>query len=139
MISGEKMIEKDLIKIAKEQMKNSYSPYSKFSVGAALLCKDGKIFTGCNIENSSFSATICAERVAFSKAVSEGEKKFEKIAIVGGEKGVIENYCYPCGICRQFMSEFCEENFELIFINKDEKIESLYLKNLLPKSFKLER
>ena len=88
---------------AREQ---AYAPYSSFKVGASLLCDDGEIFTGCNIENSSYGATICAERVAFSSAIANGKRKFNALAIVGG-KDEINNFCYPCGICRQFILEFC--------------------------------
>lgn len=91
-----------LIEKARDAMKNAYVKYSNFKVGAALLTKSGKIYTGCNIENSSFGATICAERVAFTKAISEGEREFEAIAVTSNLKG----FTYPCGICRQFMSEW---------------------------------
>ena len=106
----------DLIKIALEARKFSYSPYSGFSVGAALLCDDGSVYTGCNIENSAFSPTNCAERTAFFKAVSEGKKEFLKIAVVGTDssKEIPDNYCPPCGVCRQVMKEFCSEDFEII-------------------------
>ena len=105
---------KELIAIAKQARKASYSPYSGFSVGAALLTKSGKVFTGCNIENATFSPTICAERTAFAKAISEGEREFDAIAIVGGSDSDDE-ICYPCGVCRQFMSEFCDGDFKLFF------------------------
>lgn len=91
-----------LLEKAREAMKNAYVPYSKFKVGAALLAKSGKIYTGCNIENASYGATICAERVAFTKAISEGEREFEAIAVASN----LEDFTYPCGICRQFMSEW---------------------------------
>jgi len=91
-----------LIEKAQEAMKNAYVKYSNFKVGAALLTKSGKIYTGCNIENSSYGATICAERVAFTKAISEGEREFEAIAVASD----LEGFTYPCGICRQFMSEW---------------------------------
>lgn len=91
-----------LLEKAREAMKNAYVPYSKFKVGAALIAKSGKIYTGCNIENASYGATICAERVAFCKAISEGEREFEAIAVETNEEG----FTYPCGICRQFMSEW---------------------------------
>ena len=94
---------------AREQ---AYAPYSNFKVGAALLCANGDIYTGCNIENASYGATICAERVAFSSAVADGKRNFEAIAIVGGGNEVCE-YCNPCGICRQFMTEFCEADFKI--------------------------
>lgn len=119
----------NLIAKAKEAMSTAYARYSNFHVGAALLTKTGKIYTGCNIENSSYGATICAERVAFSKAVSEGEREFEAIAIVSSSG----DYTFPCGICRQFMSEWGTD-LKLIFENrKDTKIYTL--KELLPEAF----
>ena len=97
---------KELIRYALSMRKMSYTPYSHFNVGAALLAKNGKIYTGCNIENASFTPTNCAERTAFFKAVSEGVKEFDAIAIVGGPDGAEElQYCSPCGVCRQVMSE----------------------------------
>lgn len=119
----------NLVAKAKEAMNNAYTKYSNFNVGAALLTKSGKVFTGCNIENSSFGATICAERVAFSKAISEGEREFEAIAIVSSSG----DFTYPCGICRQFMSEW-GTSLKLIFDNgKDIKVYTL--KELLPEAF----
>ncbi|OGO77234.1 MAG: cytidine deaminase [Clostridiales bacterium GWB2_37_7] len=119
----------NLIEKAKEAMNHAYSKYSNFNVGAALVTKSGKIYTGCNIENSSYGATICAERVAFSKAVSEGEREFDAIAIVSSSG----DYTYPCGICRQFMSEWGTD-LKLIFANeKDTKVYTL--KELLPEAF----
>lgn len=127
----------DLIKLALEARKMSYSPYSGFSVGAALLCKDGTVFTGCNIENSAFSPTNCAERTAFFKAVSEGNKVFSKIAVVGGNstEEVPSNYCFPCGVCRQVMKEFCSPDFEIIIAKSPDDYKSLTLSELLPLSF----
>ena len=125
-----------LVKKAYEAMKFSYSPYSGFKVGAALLCENGNIYTGCNVENSAFSPTNCAERTAFFKAVSEGERDFVAIAIVGGKNGEIRDFCYPCGVCRQVMSEFCDEDFEIITTDSKE-IKSHTLKELLPESFKI--
>lgn len=127
-------MKKSLINKAFEAMQGAYSPYSEFKVGAALLCKNGNIYTGCNIENSSFSATNCGERTAFFKAVSEGEKDFEAIVIVGGKKGEITDFCMPCGICRQVMAEFCSPNFEIITTNGKE-IKVKKLRELLPESF----
>lgn len=118
-----------LIERAKEAMDFAYVKYSNFKVGAALLGISGKVYTGCNIENSSYGATICAERVAFTKAISEGEKEFEAIAIVGSGG----DYTYPCGICRQFMSEF-GMNLNLIFEN-GENIRIYTLEQLLPEAF----
>lgn len=95
-----------LVSKACEAMKSAYTPYSGFKVGAALLTKGGKVYTGCNIENASYTPTICAERVAFFSAVRDGERDFCKIAIVGGKGGVISSFTYPCGVCRQVMREF---------------------------------
>ena len=127
----------ELIRIALEARKNSYSPYSGFSVGAALLCKDGSVFTGCNIENSAFSPTNCAERTAFFKAVSEGEREFVKIAVVGGDSDdeAPQNYCPPCGVCRQVMKEFCSSDFEIIMAKSDDDYKIMTLSELLPASF----
>ena len=127
-----------LIKMAGDAREKSYSPYSGFRVGAALLCDDGTVFCGTNIENGAFSATVCAERTAFFKAVSEGYKKFKKIAIVGGKVKDISTSCYPCGVCRQVMSEFCDGDFEIITVNNGD-IERITLNELLPHSFKLHR
>ncbi|MBO4584177.1 MAG: cytidine deaminase [Clostridia bacterium] len=110
---------RELIALAKEARKNAYIPYSGFSVGAALLAKSGRVYTGCNIESATFSPTICAERTAFAKAISEGEREFEAIAIVGGSDRDDE-ICYPCGVCRQVMSEFCSGDFKLYFADGEE-------------------
>lgn len=118
-----------LLQKAKSAMDNAYVKYSNFKVGAALLTKSGKIYTGCNIENASYGATICAERVAFTKAISEGEKEFEAIAIVSSSG----DYTYPCGICRQFMAEFGID-LKLIFSN-GKGTKEYYLKELLPNAF----
>lgn len=131
------MKNEELAKIAFEQTKKSYAPYSKFCVGVCLLTKSGKIFTGCNIENSAYGSTICAERVAFAKAISEGEKKFEAIAIASNNKNKKEQeFPFPCGSCRQFMSEFCSD-LKIIVARKNKKLEIVEtsLKELLPHSF----
>lgn len=129
------MVKEDLIKSAVLARKNSYSPYSGFSVGAALLTCDGKIYTGCNIENAAFTPTNCAERTAFFKAVSEGEKSFKAIAICGGKGDKIQE-TFPCGVCRQVMAEFCDpETFEIIVIRSQTQADHYLLKNLFPKSF----
>ncbi len=127
----------ELVKLALEARKFSYSPYSGFSVGAALLCEDGSVFTGCNIENSAFSSTNCAERTAFFKAVSEGKKEFVKIAVVGGDstEEIPLNYCPPCGVCRQVMKEFCSPDFEIIIAKTPDTYKTLTLAELLPLSF----
>ncbi|MEG0457807.1 MAG: cytidine deaminase [Oscillospiraceae bacterium] len=133
---NEKIIE-NLISKALNAETFAYNPYSKFSVGSALLCKDGEIFTGCNIENSSFSGTICAERVAFSKAISSGEKNFSAICVTGilNNKNDNRDFCTPCGICRQFMAEFCDENFIIIVAKNKSDYKCFTLKQLLPESF----
>lgn len=127
----------ELIKLAFEARKMSYSPYSNFSVGAALLAKDGRVFTGCNIENASYGATNCAERTAFFKAVNEGVYEFEKIAVVGGKTGEpVTEYAYPCGICRQVMREFCDPiTFEVIVGKEDLTYLKKTLEEILPYSF----
>jgi cytidine deaminase len=125
----------ELVKLALEARENSYSPYSHFRVGAALLSADGRVFTGCNIENAAYSPTICAERTAVVKAVSEGIKDFTAIAVVGGE-GEIKDFCTPCGVCRQVLSEFCKSDFEIHTCNGKE-IKTYTLGELLPESFRL--
>jgi cytidine deaminase len=124
----------DLILEAKKARKMSYAPYSHFKVGAALLTKEGKLYHGCNIENSSYSPTNCAERTAFFKAVSEGEREFEKIAIVGGIEGTeADELCAPCGVCRQVMMEFCDpESFQIILANGKDKHVQVSLKEMVP-------
>ncbi|NSJ26122.1 cytidine deaminase [Blautia glucerasea] len=127
----------ELICKALEARQKAYAPYSGFMVGAALLCKDGRIFTGCNIENASYGATNCAERTAFFKAVSEGYREFTAIAIAGGrrESQSLE-YCAPCGICRQVMSEFCDpDTFLVILPRSEEDYKSYTLGQLLPLGF----
>lgn len=134
MISEEKRIE--LYRLAVKAMSNAYSPYSNYNVGAALLCDDGTIYTGCNIENASYGATNCAERTAIFKAVSEGKRDFQSICIVGGMNGVLTDYAYPCGICRQVMSEFCNpEKFIVLVAKSEDDYRSFMLKELLPYSF----
>ena len=125
----------DLIKLAIQARTQSYCPYSGYAVGAALLCKDGTIYTGCNIENASFSPTNCAERTAFFKAISEGQREFASIAIVGGKSELEE--CYPCGVCRQVMAEFCDEDFEVVCGRSSDAYKVLKLADLLPKSFRI--
>ena len=124
-----------LVKLAAESAKAAYSPYSGFKVGAALLCADGTVYTGCNIENSAYSPTVCAERVAFFKAVSEGKTDFEAIAVAGGKDAVIDGICPPCGVCRQVMAEFCNsKRFKVLLVKKD-GFEEYSLEELLPLSF----
>ena len=129
------MIEK-LIDIAIEQLKFSYTPYSNFKVGAALLTKSGKIYTGCNIENASYTPTNCAERTAFFKAVSEGVRDFQAICIVGGKNGKLTEYTAPCGVCRQVMMEFCNpKTFQIILAVDKERYEIYTLEELMPLGF----
>ena len=128
-----------LIKKAFEAQEMSYAPYSDFNVGAALLCKNGKIYKGCNIENASFTPTNCAERTAFFKAVSEGEKEFDAIAIVGGKSDSVGEFCAPCGVCRQVMMEFCDPKKFKIYLAKDKNNFDDYieftLEEILPLGF----
>ena len=115
----------------------AYTPYSHFQVGAALLTADGRIYRGCNIENAAYTPTNCAERTAFFKAVSEGEREFTAIAIVGGAEDATEfDWCAPCGVCRQVMEEFCDERtFEIVLARSEEEYEVYTLGELLPKGF----
>lgn len=133
---------KDLILKAIEVAKNSYSPYSKFKVGVALLTKDDEIYLGCNIENSSYSLTNCAERTAIFKAISEGKRIFKAIAIVGSATEKFDEYCTPCGACRQVLAEFCNPDFKIILgrVNEENKteIKEYTLEELLPESFSLD-
>lgn len=127
---------RDLITAAIDMLKRSYVPYSKFRVGAALLTKDNKIYTGCNIENATYTPTNCAERTAFFKAVSEGETEFKAIAVVGGLQGILKDYCPPCGVCRQVMMEFCNpEKFLVILAKSPEDYWVYTLADLLPMGF----
>mgnify|MGYP001264678510 CR=1 FL=1 len=127
----------ELVEKAIGMMDHSYVPYSHFHVGAALLAKNGNVYGGCNIENAAYPATNCAERTAIFKAVSEGKTEFRAIAIVGGPKGKEpENFCAPCGVCRQVMAEFCDpETFRIILMNGDGEIRDYLLKELLPLGF----
>ncbi|MEO0132104.1 MAG: cytidine deaminase [candidate division WOR-3 bacterium] len=122
--------EQELIAEAKKAIKFAYAPYSKFKVGCALLTKNGRIFTGCNIENASYGLTVCAERVALFKAISEGESELEKLVIYTPTN----EFTYPCGACRQTLAEF-NPNLEVILINKQNKLAQLKLSSLLPKPF----
>ena len=129
------MVEK-LIDTAIEQLKFSYTPYSNFKVGAALLTKSGKIYTGCNIENASYTPPNCAERTAFFKAVSEGVRDFQAICIVGGKDGKLTGYTAPCGVCRQVMMEFCDpKTFQIILAVDKERYEIYTLEELMPLGF----
>ena len=121
----------------KKLINNSYSPYSKFRVGAILVTKDGNEFNGVNVENASYGASICAERSAFAQALSVGERNFKMLAIVGGKRGEypLKNYCSPCGMCRQFISEFCDEDFKIILAKSVDDYKIFRLSELLPYSF----
>ena len=128
------MTDKELALKAVKALDNSYAPYSEFKVGAALLSADGRVFSGCNIENAAYPAGICAERTAIGNAISAGAREFVKIAIVGGKNGEIKDFCSPCGICRQVLSEFCGENFEILLYN-GETLKGYSLKELLPHNY----
>ncbi len=125
----------ELINLAIDAMKSAYAPYSGYKVGAALETSDGKIYTGCNIENSGYSATVCAERTAFFKAVSEQNFKFLQIAVVGGKNGIIDGFFPPCGVCRQVMREFCSDDFLIHLAEAKGEIITKTLAELLPCSF----
>lgn len=129
------MNDKELVKVAFDAMQKAYAPYSSYKVGAALLSKSGAVYTGCNIENASYSPTNCAERTAFFKAVSEGERNFSKIAIVGGKDGIVTDYFMPCGVCRQVMAEFCDDNFKIIVACNEDDFRVFPLSELLPFGF----
>ncbi|MCI6092196.1 cytidine deaminase [bacterium] len=132
----DKKLAEEMIELAIGQLQYSYTPYSGFKVGAVLLTKDGKFYTGCNIENAAFTPTNCAERTAFFKAVSEGEREFRAICIVGGKDGILTEYAAPCGVCRQVMMEFCDpETFQIILATGKEQYEIFTLKELLPQGF----
>ncbi|WP_407428306.1 cytidine deaminase [Treponema sp.] len=127
----------ELIEKALAMLKKSYAPYSHFHVGAALLSCDGQIFTGCNIENAAYGPSNCAERTAVFKAVSEGVKDFSAIAIVGGENGIVKDFCPPCGVCRQVLAEFCKKDFQIILAKNASDYKIFTLGELLPESFSL--
>ena len=131
------MTDTELLQAAKDAMQNAYAPYSGFSVGAALLTADGRVFTGCNIENASFSLTACAERTALFKAVSEGCRRFSAIAVVGGRNGKCDSFATPCGACRQALSEFCGEAFRVVLGADGGRMTVTTLGALLPGAFHL--
>lgn len=128
------MNERELINLAKSAAKNSYCPYSHFKVGAALLCSDGSVFLGCNVENASFGATNCAERTAFFSAVSSGKRDFKMIAIAGTSDGISFDFTPPCGICRQVLGEFCDKNFKILLTDGNE-IKTLRMEEIFPFPF----
>lgn len=130
------MTDDALVALAKEAMTHSYSPYSGYRVGAALLCADGTVYQGCNIENGSYTPTICAERTAIFKAVYDGHRDFVAIAVCGGKDGVLSGEFPPCGVCRQVMREFCRKDFRILLVNET-SYEAVTLEQLLPHSFSL--
>ena len=132
------MNNKELVKLAFDAMQKAYAPYSDYKVGAALLAKSEKVYLGCNVENASYSPTNCAERTAFFKAISEGEREFAKIAIVGGKEGNVTDLFMPCGVCRQVMAEFCDEDFEVIVARSVDDFSVFKLSELLPHGFSKE-
>ena len=127
-----------LVELAYQARENAYAPYSGFKVGAALLASDGEAYLGCNVENAAFSATNCAERTALYKAVSEGKRHFQAIAVVGGLAGTEKSgfhYVFPCGVCRQVLSEFCGDDFVIIIAKSTETYRVYTLASLLPEAF----
>ena len=128
------MTDLQLMQLAVEAREMAYAPYSGFRVGAALLGKSGKVYKGCNVENAAYTPTNCAERTALFKAVSEGEKEFSAIAIVGGMYESIADFCAPCGVCRQVLAEFCGKDFRLVLGNPD-RIQVFTFEEILPFAF----
>lgn len=130
------MDKRELVKEALAAREFAYTPYSNFNVGAALLCKDGTVFRGCNIENAAYTPTSCAERTAIFKAISEGQRKFAAIAIVGGPAGAPPtDFCYPCGVCRQVIAEFCRRDFKIYIAKSEDEIREYSLDDILPHAF----
>ena len=128
--------EERLVQAALAGLSRSYAPYSHFHVSAALLCGDGTIYTGNNIENAAYSATVCAERCAFFQAVGAGKRDFAAIAVCGGRDGAAEDFCPPCGVCRQVMREFCGPDFRILLAKENGEQRSYTLAELLPESFR---
>jgi len=128
------MTDRELIQQAIEARKQAYTPYSHFQVGAALLAADGTVYSGCNVENAAYTPTNCAERTAIFKAVSEGEREFTAIAIVGGKGEEPADFCAPCGVCRQVLAEFCNGDFRLV-LGTPENIQTFTFAEILPYSF----
>ena len=128
------MTDRELLQCAVEAREMAYAPYSGFRVGAALVGKSGKIYKGCNVENAAYSPTNCAERTAIFKAVSEGEREFTAIAIVGGMDETIADFCAPCGVCRQVLAEFCDPDFRVVSGTPD-KPQAFAFKDILPYGF----
>ncbi|WP_434311312.1 cytidine deaminase [Hominifimenecus sp. rT4P-3] len=133
------MNQRALVEAAWAMLPKAYVPYSHFHVGAALLTADGEVFTGCNVENASYGAAICAERTALVKAVSEGKRDFQAIAVVGGRDGVVTDFAPPCGICRQVLAEFCGPDFLILLAKSPEEIRVFRLEELLPEAFGREK
>ena len=131
------MNHEQLMARAQKARGHSYCPYSNYAVGAALLCADGTVYEGCNVENSSYTPTVCAERVAFFKAIFDGKRDFTAIAVCGGPKDLPTKTCTPCGVCRQVMSEFCGPDFEILMSAGPDTFTVKTLKDLLPYSFEL--
>ena len=131
------MDEKALCKAALAAMTFAYAPYSRYTVGAALLTADGRVFTGCNIENAAFTPTVCAERTALFKAVSEGVRDFAMLAVAGGKEGAVTGVFPPCGVCRQTLSEFCPPTMPVLLVTGDGSFEKTTLGDLLPLAFSL--
>ncbi len=129
------MDKKDLFNKATKAMHCSYAPYSNYNVGAALLCKNGNIYKGCNIENASYSVTNCAERTALFSAIANGERDYTAICVVGGKNGEITDYAFPCGVCRQALAEFCDADFNVFVGKNEDDIKEFTLGELLPYSF----
>ncbi|MBQ4091937.1 MAG: cytidine deaminase [Firmicutes bacterium] len=129
------MMKRELIKKAKEARENAVAPYSGFKVGAALFGRSGKVYLGCNMENGAFSPTLCAERAAFASAIAQGEREFTAIAVIGDGK----ERCYPCGVCRQVMAEFCDDDFKVIAAKDEDDFDVTTLGALLPHAFRLEK
>ena len=129
------MTDLELMRLAEEARKFSYCPYSHFAVGAALLSKSGKVYTGCNVENASYTPTNCAERTAVFKAISEGEREFVAIAVIGAPEGETGKFCAPCGVCRQVLREFCEPETFRVLLGTTESVKAYTLAELLPASF----
>ncbi len=128
------MTDLELMRLAISAREYAYAPYSEFRVGAALLGKSGKVYTGCNVENAGYSPTNCAERTALFKAISEGEREFDAIAVVGGKYETIADFCAPCGVCRQALAEFCDDDFRVV-LGTPENIRVVSFAELLPFSF----
>ena len=133
------MTELELCRKAIEAKQRAYAPYSGFCVGAALLTASGKVYTGCNIENATYTPTVCAERTAVFKAVSEGEREFRMLAVVGGLGSVISPATPPCGVCRQVLSEFCDADFPVLLVQSEDAYELVTLGDLLPYAFQSDR